>query len=271
VEIENANNGSALNLTRLVGPATPAWATGTYAFMANRFLRDALPDGPYDDMDIGLRVEAESAIATALRPYVSPRDMTAENNSCAADSPGASDGTCTAARIAKNGKFRFGRLQLNNTYGSEKLPLSVPIQSRYWSGGHFVNNNQDNCTVINVPVAQTLAASAKPDGLPKLYFYPVVIGKNELLSTDAMPTVQTMAGVATVLLGGGQAKLQFAAPRKRGWLDLILEVPDYMSFNWGNCNGQTGTAGMLDDRPCARATFGIFGNKSSITYTRENY
>lgn len=271
VEIENANNGSALNLTRLVGPATPAWATGAYVFMANRFLRSALPDGPYDDMDIGVRVEAEPALATTMRPNVSPRDMTATNNSCAADSPGTSDGTCTAVRIAKNGKFRFGRLQLNNAYGSEKLPLSVPIQSRYWSGGHFVNNNLDNCTAINVPAARTLAANAKPDGLPKLYFYPVVTGKNELLSADAVPTVQTMAGVATGLLGGGQAKLQFAAPRKRGWLDLILEVPDYMSFNWGNCNGQTGTAGMLDDLPCARATFGIFGNKSSITYTRENY
>ena len=118
-----------------------------------------------------MRVEAEPALATTMRPNVSPRDMTATNNSCAADSPGTSDGTCTAVRIAKNGKFRFGRLQLNNAYGSEKLPLSVPIQSRYWSGGHFVNNNLDNCTAINVPAARTLAANAKPDGLPKLYFY----------------------------------------------------------------------------------------------------
>ena len=270
-EIENANNGIALDLTRLIGLGTPAWSNGAYLFVADHFSRGAAPDGAFDDMDIGLRVDAETTLAATLRPYLRPRDMAAANTSCTTDSTGTSDGTCTAVRIASGSRFRFGQLRLQNAYGSEQLPLSVPLQARFWTGNFFVNSVDDSCTAVSVPVARTLTGSAKPDGLPNLYFYPVVTGKNELLSAAAVPTLQTMAGVATGSLISGQARLQFAAPRTRGWLDLILGVPDYMDFNWGNCNGQTGAAGLLDDWPCSRVTFGIFGRRSPIIYRRENY
>ena len=158
--------------------------------------------------------------------------------------------------------LRFGRLRLQNAYGSERLPLAVPLQAQYWAGSAFTNNTNDSCTVVSVPAPRTLTGSAVPDGQPNLYFYPPVTGKNEL--TDAVPTL-------TSPLSGGKSNLQFAAPLKRGWLDVILNVPNYLIYNWGNCSGQTGTAGLLDDFPCARATFGIYGAKSPIIYRRENY
>jgi hypothetical protein len=52
-------------------------------------------------------------------------------------------------------------------------------------------------------------------------------------------------------------------------LDIVLLVPSYLRGQWGNCMGQTGTAGLFDDNPCARATFGVF--KSPLIYRRENY
>lgn len=273
-EIENANNGTPI-LARLTGLGTPVWIAGAYPFVATGFSRGVTPDGAYDNLDIGLQVNAEAALTATARPYLINRDMAAANTSCTTDTPGMSDGNCTATRIASNAKVRFGQLQLQNAYGSERLPLSVPLQARYWTGSYFVSNTADSCTAVSVPVAWTLSGSERPDGQPRLYFYPLDSGKNELSSANAVPTLQTLTGVATGALSSGQAKLQFAAPQKRGWLDVLLAVPDYLSANWGNCLGQSGVAGLLDDMPCARATFGVYGasanGKSPIIYRRENY
>lgn len=162
--------------------------------------------------------------------------------------------------------LRYGRLRLQNAFGSEKLALAIPIQSQYWNGSFFVNNVDDSCTVLALPAVQTLTGSAKPNGAAGLYFYPVTgaTGKNQLLSTDTVPTL-------TSPLVAGKSSLQFPASTHRGWLDVILQVPTYLLGNWGNCNGQLGAAGLDDDLPCARATFGVFGAQSPIIYRRENY
>jgi hypothetical protein len=68
---------------------------------------------------------------------------------------------------------------------------------------------------------------------------------------------------------GGACSIALTAPGKNGWTDVILSVPNHLKGNWGNCWGQTGAAGLLDDMPCARATFGVY--KSPLIYRRENY
>lgn len=157
---------------------------------------------------------------------------------------------------------RTGRLRLQNAFGSDRLPLSVPVQAQYWDGSYFVPNSADSCTALAVPPVQTLATGVSPSGAAALYFYPVVTGKNQLQSGD------TTASLASPLVGG-KSQLMFTAPQRSGWLDAVLQVPDYLRGNWGNCSGQTGAAGLYDDLPCARATFGVF--KSPLIYRRENY
>lgn len=179
--------------------------------------------------------------------------------------PVDSDGvSATSATTIGSPLLRFGRLRLQNAFGSEKLPLAVPLQAQYWTGNFFENNTDDSCTSVSVPAAVTLTGSATPGGSAGLYFYPVTTGKNYLLSADAVPTLSGS-------LVAGKSNLQFPKPDKRGWLDMVLNAPDYLKYNWGNCNGQSGVAGLLDDWPCARATFGIFGARSPIIYRRENY
>jgi hypothetical protein len=68
---------------------------------------------------------------------------------------------------------------------------------------------------------------------------------------------------------GGAGNIAMSAPAKNGWTDIILPVPNHLLGSWGNCWGQTGTAGLTDDLPCARATFGVY--KSPLIYRRENY
>jgi len=265
-EMENANSGAAMDLARLTGLGSPTWAAGEYPFVATGFARPtppAGPDGAFDNLDIGLKVVPTSASDTA---YMINRDMAAANTSCMADTTGTSDGSCTAQRVATAAKVRFGRVRLQNAFGSELLALDVPIQAEYYDAGTFRSSATDACTALTAPAAiAPRAVGAALDGTPGLYFYTVdsaANGKNKLASSD---TTVTLASPLTA----GKSSLRFTKPSNRGWLDLILQVPSYLLGNWANCNGQSGTTGLYDDNPCARATFGIY--KSPLIYRRENY
>jgi MSHA biogenesis protein MshQ len=160
-----------------------------------------------------------------------------------------------------------GRIRLQNAFGSEKLALTLPIQAQYYdsTSAAFKLNTEDSCTALTWPAVQTLAGTASPGPAAGVYFYPVVTNKNQITSTD---TTRTPSG--SVPIAAGKANLQFSAPQKRGWVDVIMTVPDYLLGNWGNCLNQ-GSDTLLNDMPCARATFGVFGAKSPIIYRRENY
>lgn len=193
-----------------------------------------------------------------------PTALTASTNITVSALPTDSDGVTMGAATAVGAAtpLRYGRLRLQNRYGSEKLALSVPVQAQYWDGNAFILNTDDSCTAVSVPAAKTLSGSATPDGAANLYFYPVAANKNKLTSTDTTVTM-------TSPLAAGVSALQFSKPDKAGWLDIILATPSYLQGDWANCMGQSGTAGLRDDLPCARATFGVF--KSPLIYRRENY
>lgn len=173
-----------------------------------------------------------------------------------------------AAAVSAATSLRFGRLAMKNVYGSEKLAAAVPLEAQYWQGSYFTRNTDDSCTAPSVPASTTLLAApaspSAPAGAPGLYFYPVS-ASNALLSSD------TSASLSAATLSSGVANLNLSAPASGhiGWLDLIIAAPAHLRGDWGNCMGQTGTAGLLDDYPCARATFGKY--RSPLIYSRENY
>jgi MSHA biogenesis protein MshQ len=265
-QMENDNNGSPLDVARLTGLGSPVWTAGAYPFVATGFSRPvppAAPDGAFDNLDIGLQVVPTSASDTA---YLIDRNMDASTTACTADPAGTSSGTCKAVRIATGAKVRFGVVKLQNAYGSELLALDVPVQAQYFNAGGFVANSSDSCTALTPPVAIAPRAVGTPlDGLPGLYFYTTDLaanGLNKLASTDTVPTLSSP-------LLAGKSNLRFPKPSKRGWLDIVLQVPPYLSGSWGNCGGQPGAAGLYDDYPCAKANFGMY--KSPLIYRRENY
>jgi MSHA biogenesis protein MshQ len=238
----------------LLSSSSGSWAAGIGTFSVNAMLNRSasLPIGPYESFQLG----------------VAPVDtdgVTVRGGDKNLDISAPADAVNDKVSVGSS-RIRLGRLRLQNAFGSEKLPLAVPLQAQYWAGSYFVNNTDDSCTTLSVPPAVTLTGSATPGGSAGLYFYPVLSGKNEL-----PPQTPTLNGSASGVLNAGKINVQFAKPDKRGWLDMVLNVPDYLKYNWGNCNGQSGAAGLLDDLPCARATFGIFGAKSPIIYRRENY
>jgi hypothetical protein len=244
-------NGAGAGQLGLVS-STGSWTNGVGTFSANvKLNRASAPDGPYESFRVGMEPTDLDAVGVLAG---------SKNLDTSAPADGVNDKVWVGSTAV-----RFGRLRLQNSYGSELLPLAVPAQAQYWSAanGGFVSNTADACTVLSVPTATTLTGVATPAGVPGLYFYPVLGGgKNQLADTN---TLRTMNSPLIV----GATSLSFTKPSVSGWLDIIMNVPDYLRYDWGNCMGQAGTSGLLDDFPCARATFGVY--KSPLIYRRENY
>ena len=234
-----------------------SWASGIGTFSANvRLGRAAALMGPFESFRVG--IEPVDADAVSVLP-------SAQNLDISAPADAINDKVLLGST-----KVRFGRIRLQNAYGSELLALSIPIAVQYFDAatGSFKTNLDDSCTPLVAPVARTLTGTATPDGLANLYFYPVT-GNNQLRSADTVPTVTNAVGSNVSAVVSGVASLRFSKPSKQGWLDIILASPSYLLYDWGKCLGQSGAAGLPSDLPCARATFGIY--KSPLIYLRENY
>ena len=50
--------------------------------------------------------------------------------------------------LVASSALRYGRLQIDNAYGSELLNLSVKVAAQYWNGSAWVANTQDSCTPL---------------------------------------------------------------------------------------------------------------------------
>jgi MSHA biogenesis protein MshQ len=50
--------------------------------------------------------------------------------------------------LSSTTRLRYGRLRIENAYGSELLPLPVKLWAEYWNGSSFVTNTLDNCTSL---------------------------------------------------------------------------------------------------------------------------
>ena len=128
-----------------------------------------------------------------------------------------------------------------NAHGSELLTLPVPLMTQYYSGGNFVDNTDDSCTIFGTG---DLTLTPNPGGLsstPSLAYSP-------LLSGDA--------GLSLSPTGSGNT----------GYFDLSY---DLTSFSWllGDWDGDS----AYDDDPSSRATFGIYKGPDPVIYTHELY
>lgn len=164
------------------------------------------------------------------------------------------DGISSSAGTEGTTPLRSGRLLLSNAHGSELLGLTMPIQTQYWNGAVWTTNTLDSCT----DVSTWLVFAKNPGGLP------------------------SPSGGA---ISGGKGTLTFAAPNLRGSVEVCANIGVDADNSMTDCRtgtGGTGTApawlqgswdadGNHNDNPAARATFGLYEQKSTIIYRRERY
>ncbi len=114
----------------------PTWSDGRFVVDKTApFSRSAAPDGPFDSLEIGVRVTRPSlADGDGDGIKVSPEDMAVAGRN--------------GVKLPGTTRVRFGRLWLTSAYGSENLALPVPLEAQYWNGFGFVTNAADGCTTL---------------------------------------------------------------------------------------------------------------------------
>ncbi|WP_019141385.1 DUF6701 domain-containing protein [Noviherbaspirillum massiliense] len=116
---------------------TPCFQAGVAADIdvAFKFARNASPEGAYGAVDIGINPMDEDGVTVPL-----DIDTTSTTNT-------------PSALVFDHGmlgttELRYGRLRIDNAYGSELLKLSVPVTADYWNGKAYARNTLDNCSPL---------------------------------------------------------------------------------------------------------------------------
>jgi hypothetical protein len=156
-------------------------------------------------------------------------------------------GAGTGIAFAPSKRFQFGRLRLDNAFGSELVALPMRLRVQRFDGTSFDDDDSDSCT--QVP-ASALVRTASPTDLA------------------------SKPDIGHVPLFAGDAGLVWSAPRASGTVDVRVDLGStganlpWLRADWpedGNLDG------VLDDDPRARATFGIWEGRDALIFVRELY
>lgn len=141
----------------------------------------------------------------------------------------------TDGSIALPGGVRAGRLWLGNAYGSELLPLAVPVRLQYWTATGWVGNTLDGCTTLTLPMQAN-------SGL-----------------TNALSSKTTASRSAPPVSGDPRLALTAPGAGNAGLVDIQGNV-------------LRGTSTWLNlPVPFSRACFGACGPRSPVIYLRERF
>lgn len=160
---------------------------------------------------------------------------------------GNADGNCEDFTFTDigNSQQRYARFLLQNTYGPETLPLTVPVRTEYYSGSAFVVNDADVCTTYTAADLSLVAGS---------------------YTGHLDPGETTASGSGTLSAGLGNDDFSLSAPGagNDGSVDLQYNLSSFawLRFDWDG-NG-------TEDDPTVRATFGIFKGNPRLIYMRES-
>ena len=190
------------------------------------------------------RLSTEDGPYTDLTLAVAPNDGDATLNSFDVDTSG--DGDSDHAVVGDKTEVRYGRMQIQNTYGPETSALNQPVFIQYYDGTGFVTNTDDSCTSLATGNI-TLQADGE-SALVKGVVSNVSIGSG---TTDLAIESNVEAG---------EANLTYTATGagNTGAVTITYDVPEWLQFNWGGSND-----------PSATATFGRFRGSDRVIYWLE--
>lgn len=223
-----ARNGSIDLSSRIGTTTTPTgtWSNGIANITTKLSLaRTSTPDGPFDNLDIGVAPRDSDGTAILSTAF----DLDADNNSS------------NERKKLGQTKVRFGRLRLSNAFGPAQGSIGLAIQAQYWSGNSWVLNSADNSTALLANaffLTGGIAATTTASGLT------LSNGQGTLLLTNTGGAGSVDIAVNLGNSGSDQSCLgsHGGTAANRPWLRARN----------GNC------ATTYDRDPSARATFGIY-------------
>lgn len=202
---------------------------------------------------------AEAAFDAEIGLQLSAADLTDLDGIC--HDPDR-DGSCDGFTVAgiEGTELRWGRVAADNAFGPELFDLQVPLRAEYFDGVVFVPNSADSCSTLS---AITLVDANAADSLSLADTCVLDSGQPGAsgvgCSTPASPARQYTGSASS-----GQFVLWLQAPGsgRAGELDLIVQLPDWLRFDWRG-------SGASD--PTVRIGFGVFAGDRRQIYTREVY
>lgn len=215
--------------TPLSGRIAPQSASGVWTkgnvnvFAIIALNRSAGIDGPYANLALG--VDPVDSDSVRLVSYNLDVDNNASNDH----------------GLVANANIRFGRMRLENIFGTELLPLALPLYTEYYSGSQFIRNTTDSCSTYN-------AASITYSNRQGLSANPIANGNGILFGGNFDPS----------------NPITFNSSSQVGNIDATLNVPAWLQFDWDN-------NGIHNNNPIAHITFGIYNGSNRQIYSREVY
>src|SRR6185369_6795017 len=190
------------------------------------------------------------------------------------------DGATVERRLLFATAVRYGRLRLQNAFGSERLPLSVDATAQYWNGTAWLTNTQDSLSALKTSASAASCAgndtacacygSATCPVLdatlctsPTQYGFGACSGRPQpfgsLVLSNPLGSAITVSSVVPTLSGSslvaGKGAVVMASNGIAGWLNLNVVTPPWLQLSTGN--------------PRANVVFGIYRGDRRIISIRE--
>ncbi|MGH8807226.1 MAG: DUF6701 domain-containing protein, partial [Noviherbaspirillum sp.] len=200
---------------------TSCFAAGVAANITASFMfARAAPEGAYAKVDVGIDPADDDGVTVLF-------DI---DTSSATNAPLTPD----RGKIGRT-ELRYGRLRIDNAYGSELLRLPVSLEAQYWNGNAYVRNVDDDCT----PLAGAKFSLSKHTG-----------GSGGI--TTANMNIANVVGGDPLSNGAGKIALNAPTPAitRKGSVELRSEIP-YLPG-------------------AGRETFGVY-KAGPVIYVREIY
>jgi MSHA biogenesis protein MshQ len=219
-----ANQGCDLG-TRLAAAPTASWTSGVYNASTAVASITRPTNNPPTNLDASSVASCSASGAQAASPLwgldigvqVSDGFATMLSADMNAGTTGTCSGAgCNARRLGSTGAV-LGRLNLLNAYGSDALPLLVPVRAEFWTGSTWQLNTDDRCTTL---AATNLAAGN------------VTPASGSSLNV----TSASLALSPSATLSGGTTNFRIdPATRGSGSVDLVLNLGTGVGSNVNWC------------------------------------
>lgn len=162
---------------------------------------------------------------------------------------------------------RYGRLKIDNAFGSELDPLSMYITLQYFDGTNWVTNSDDVCTSLSEGLFTI-------DGVSEFYDeddFDSGNGDGYSLEPDntALTHLTINDGDTSVTSSSGIITLPFAATGDGNVGEITVEL-DLSSFDWLNYDwDQNGTIDSVDTLLTGTLVFGRYRGNDRVIFKRE--
>jgi len=134
-------------------------------------------------------------------------------------------------------KVVSGRIKIGNAFGSELLPLPIPLTVQFYNGSGWVQSSTDLSTKIDTNLTTGATGNVKTTGMT--------------VSVNS-PSIKTVSK--------GSTSFTFAAPNAKGntVVSMINSTGNDISY-------------LLTNSIIGQATFGVYAGRKEFIYLRENY